>query len=74
MKHESSGAASQREVKKATQPVEVPSAVLATRLFEAPGAALMASLTDQEASLPATDVVRPVVQPPGPATQPAPVS
>ena len=74
MKQQSSGAAKQREVKKATQPVEVPGAVLATRPFEAPGAALMASLTDQEASLPATDVVRPVVQPPGPATQPAPVS
>ena len=34
-----SGAASKRYVKKATQPVEVPGAVLATRPVEAPGAA-----------------------------------
>ena len=70
---QSFGAASQREVKKATQPVEVPGAVLATRPVEAPCDALMTGLTDQEASLPA-DVVRPEVQPPSPANQPAPVS
>ena len=48
-------------MQKATQPVEVP------------GAAVMTGVTDQEAYLPA-DAVRPEVQPPGPAAQPAPVS
>ena len=67
---QSSGAASQREVQKATQHVEVLDAVLATLPIEAPSAALMTGITDQEAYLPAD--VRPEVQSPG--AQPAPVS
>ena len=65
-----SGAASKRDVKNATQPVEVPGAVLATRPVEAPGAAPVIHTTGQESYLP-TAVYRPKVQPPGPAAQPS---
>ena len=65
-----SGAASKRDVKTATQPVEVPVAVLATRPVEAPGAAPVTHTTGQEADLPAA-FDRPEVQPPGPDDQPS---
>ena len=68
-----SGAASKRDVKKATQPVEVPGAVLATRPVEAPGAAPVTRTTGQDADLPAA-FGRPEVQPPGPAVQPSTTS
>ena len=55
------------DVERATQPVQVPGAVLATRPVEAPGAAPVTYTTGQEADLPAV-VYRPEVQPPGPAT------
>ena len=64
-----SGAAGSSDVDKATQPVEVPGAVLATRPVEAPGAAPMIHLTGQSPELP-TAVHRPEVQPPGPAVHP----
>ena len=58
------------DVERATQPVQVPGAVLATRPVEAPGAAPVTYTTGQEADLPAV-VYRPEVQPPGPAVQPS---
>ena len=58
------------DVERATQPVQVPGAVLATRPVEAPGAAPVTYTTGQEADLPAV-VYRPEVQPPGPAAQPS---
>ena len=58
------------EVERATQPVQVPGAVLATRPVEAPGAAPVTYTTGQETDLPAV-VYRPKVQPPGPAAQPS---
>ena len=67
---QSSGAASKKDLLKATRPVEVPGAVLATQPVEAPGAAPTTHLTDQPSDLPAA-VHRPEVQPPGPAAQPA---
>ena len=57
----------------ATQPVEVPCAVL-TQPVEAPGASSVTSSTGQQSSLPPTqpaDVDRPEVQPPGTTAQPA---
>ena len=62
------GAASKKNVVTATQPVEVPGAMLATQPVEAPGAAHVL-LTEQTSNLPAA-VHRPEVQPPGPAAQP----
>ena len=67
---QSFGAASQGEVKKATQPVEAPSAVFPTRLVEAPVASSEMPSTDQDSSL-SVDGDRPEVQPPGPTAQPA---
>ena len=67
---QSSGTANQRELKKATQPVEAPGAVLATRSVEAPSASSVTLFTSRKSSLPA-DVDRPEVQLPGPAAQPA---
>ena len=64
------GAASSSDVDKATRPVEVPGAVLATGPVEAPGAAPMIHLSGQPPVLPAA-VDRPEVQSPGPAVQPA---
>ena len=77
---QSSGAASQREVKKVTQPVEAPGVVTATKPVEAPGAVLATwpveapgatsemQPTGQDSSLP-FDVDRPEAQSPGPASQ-----
>ena len=77
---QSSSAASQREVKKATQPVEAPSALTATRPTEAPGAVVATQPveapgasseiqpTGQDSSV-SFDVDRPEMQPPGPASQ-----
>ena len=74
----SSGAASQREVKKITQPVEAPGAVtatqsvealctvLATSPVEAPDATSEMQPTGQDSTQPFY-VDRPRVQPPGPA-------
>ena len=60
--------AGQREMKKATQPVEAPSAGLATQPVEAPGADPEMLHIGQDTSLPfAAD--RSKVQPPGPASQ-----
>ena len=70
---EKQSTSAEKEVDRATQPVQVPGAVLATRPVEAPGAALVTHTIGQESSLPAA-VDRPEVQPPGPATQPATVS
>ena len=58
------------DVERATQPVQVPDAVLATRPVEAPGAALVTYTTGQETDLPAV-VYRPEVQPPGPTAIPS---
>ena len=65
-----SSAASKRDVKTATQPVEVPGAVLPARPVDSPGAAPVTHTTGQEADLPAA-FDRPEVQPPGPAVQPS---
>ena len=67
---QSSSAASKMDVKKATQPVEVPGVVLATWPVEAPGAAPVTHTTGQKADLSAA-FDRPEVQPPGPAVQPS---
>ena len=58
------------EVERATQPVQVPGAVLATRPVDAPGAAPVTYTTGQETDLPAV-VYRPEVQPPGPTAIPS---
>ena len=58
------------DIERATQPVQVPGAVLATRPVEAPGAAPVTYTTGQEPDLPAV-VYRSEVQPPGPAAQPS---
>ena len=63
---------SQREVKKATQPVEAPGAITATQPFEAPGAASELKNTSQDASL-FHNAERTEVQPTGPTGQPATV-
>ena len=58
------------DVERATQPVQVSGAVLATWPVEALSAATVTYTTGQEADLPAV-VYRPEVQPPGPAAQPS---
>ena len=58
------------EVERATQPGQVPGAVLATRPVEAPGAAPVTYTTGQETDFPAV-VYRPEVQPPGPTAIPS---
>ena len=77
---QSASAASQMEMKKATQPVEAPSAVTATQPVEVPGAVLATQpveapsaaselkTTSQDASLFLT-ADRPEIQPPGAASQ-----
>ena len=60
----------QMDVERATQPVQVPGVVLATRPVEALGAAPVTYTTGQEADLPAV-VYRPEVQSPGPVVQPS---
>ena len=66
---QSPGAPSKMEMKKATQPVEAPSAVSATQPVEAPGAVpTVAHPTVQDTSLPFA-ANRPQVKPPGPASQ-----
>ena len=66
-----SSAASKREVKKATQRVEVPGVVPANQSVETLGATLM---TDQEVSTPTAASTRPEVQPPGHTAQPVALS
>ena len=59
---QSSGAAGQSEVKKATQPVEAPIALTATQPVEAPGASSEMLFTGQDSSLPSV-VDSPPAQP-----------
>ena len=63
----SSSSTGHLEVKKATQPVEAPCAVIVTWPVEVHGASAEVQPTGQEAS-PVAAADRPEVQPPGPAS------